>query len=36
MLMLMSPEEALKTLAPEYKQVESEMERCFWNSRYAK
>ncbi|MEW6411432.1 MAG: hypothetical protein AB1483_03050 [Candidatus Zixiibacteriota bacterium] len=36
MLMLMSPEQALRTLAPEYKEVESEMENCFWNSRYVK
>lgn len=27
---------ALKTLAPEYKRVEAQMEEYFWNSRYAK
>jgi len=34
-LMLFSPEEALRTLAPEFKRIEKEMEDLFWGSRYA-
>jgi hypothetical protein len=33
--MFMTPHEALKRLAPEFKRVEAEMENCFWRSRYA-
>ena len=33
--MLISPKQALKNLAPEYKAMESEMEQMFWSSRYA-
>jgi hypothetical protein len=35
-MMFMHPEEVLKMLAPEFKQVESEMEHIFWNSKYAR
>ncbi|WP_178139416.1 hypothetical protein [Rhodothermus profundi] len=33
-LMLYQPEQALRLLAPRYKQVEAELERTFWNSRF--
>ncbi len=35
-IMFMNPTEALKLLAPEFKQIEGEMEEAFWNSRYAR
>lgn len=35
-MLLVHPEEVLKMLAPEFKQVESEMEHIFWNSKYAR
>lgn len=34
--MFLNPKEALKRLAPQYKQVEKQMEENFWSSRYAK
>lgn len=34
--MFLDPQTALKRLAPEFKQVEKEMEHCFWRSRYAR
>jgi hypothetical protein len=34
--MFLDPQAALKRLAPEYKQVEAQMENCFWRSRYAR
>ncbi len=33
---IVSPQKALKRLAPEFKLVEPKMEDCFWRSRYAK
>lgn len=36
MMMFLNPRDALKYLAPHYKQVESEMEEYFWNSKYVK
>jgi len=32
--MIVNPGQALKTLAPEYKRLEAEMEETFWNSKY--
>lgn len=34
--MLVTPESALKRLAPEFKRIEPQMEESFWRSRYAK
>jgi hypothetical protein len=34
--MFLAPQQALRRLAPEFKQVEAEMENVFWNSKYAK
>ena len=34
--MFRKPKEMLRYLAPEFKQVESQMETAFWNSRYVK
>ncbi len=34
--MFISPQSALRRLAPQFKQVEPQMEECFWRSRYAK
>jgi hypothetical protein len=34
--MFLNPQAALKRLAPEFKQVEKEMEKHFWRSRYAR
>jgi len=34
--MFFSPQKALKRLAPEFKEVEEEMENVFWNSKYVK
>lgn len=36
MMMFLNPKDALKYLAPFYKQIESEMEDYFWNSKYVK
>ena len=35
-MLFINPISALKILAPEYKKVESKMEKTFWSSRYAK
>jgi hypothetical protein len=35
-MIFMHPEEILKMLAPEFKQIEPEMEHIFWNSKYAR
>ena len=35
-MMLFNPERALRLLAPEFKKVEANMEKIFWNSRYEK
>ncbi len=32
--LFLDPASALKTMAPEFKQVEADMERVFWSSRY--
>jgi hypothetical protein len=32
--LLLDPASALKSMAPEFKQIEPEMERVFWSSRY--
>ena len=32
----LSPDQALRRLAPQFKKVEKKMEYCFWKSRYAK
>ena len=34
-MIFLNPELALRKLAPEFKQVEAEIEELFWNSRYA-
>ena len=34
--LLLSPERALRQLAPSFKQLEPSMDRLFWNSRYAR
>lgn len=34
--LFLMPSASLKRLAPEFKQVEAQMEDCFWRSRYAK
>lgn len=36
MMMLRFPETALKVLAPRYKEIEPQMEKMFWESRYEK
>ena len=33
--MFMAPDKALRRMAPEFKEVEDEMEEVFWNSKYA-
>ena len=33
--LFMSPEQALRRLAPQYKRIEPGMEQIFWSSRYA-
>jgi hypothetical protein len=33
---LFNPAQALKTMAPDFKAVEPEMEETFWNSRYVR
>ena len=35
MMMFADPEGTLRRLAPQFKQVEPELEEMFWNSRYA-
>jgi hypothetical protein len=35
-MMLADPKRALRVLAPEFKKREAEMDRLFWNSRYAR
>ncbi len=35
-MMLFNPGAALRSLAPEYKRVEPEMEKYFWRSRYVR
>lgn len=35
-LVLLDPDRALRRLAPDFKRVESRMERLFWESRYAR
>lgn len=35
-MIFLNPEQALKILAPSYKEIESEMEEIFWSSKYGK
>ncbi len=34
-MMFLEPRQALRSLAPQFKKVEAELEKAFWNSRYA-